>query len=131
MPDSPETWVKAAVEAAAPGYLAFPLTAPEGQAPPFVTYGLDSTERPEQTSGLTGFADGQFVLQVYADSYSAVVAASNAIRAAMHNFSGTASGAIIDRTYVSGPVDRDYVTLEGRDRPTFVRELTIDIRWRE
>lgn len=128
--DSPETWVKSVAETAA-GCNAYPLTAPEGAAPPFVTYGLDTVERPEQTAGLTGFADGQFVLQVYADSYSAVVAASNALRATLHNFSGTAGNVTIDRTYVSGPVDRDYITLEGRDRPTFVRELTVDIRWRE
>lgn len=128
--DSPEAWVKATAEAAG-GCNAYPLTAPEGASPPFVTYGLDQAERPEQTSGLTGYADGQFVLQAYADTYAGVVSLSNALRAALHNFSGTGSGATIDRTYVSGPVDRDYVTLEGRDRPTFVRELTVDIRWRE
>lgn len=130
MPDSPEAWVKATAEAAA-AITVWPMAAPEGTQPPYAIYGLDSVERPEQTSGLTGFADGQFVLMVYADSYSEVVAKTNAIRAALHNFSGTGSGATIDRTYVAGPVDRDYVTLDGRDRPTFVRELTVDIRWRE
>jgi hypothetical protein len=103
----------------------------EGTAPPFVVYARDSTDRPLQTSGLTGFAEGMFSLEVYADGYSLVRAAADAVRAALHNFTGSGSGATIDHVHVSDEKDGSPVFLDGRDVPTFVVEMNVFIRWRE
>jgi hypothetical protein len=127
---SPESWLKATIETAG-ACTAWPLVPSEGSAPPFVVYARDSTDRPLQTSGLTGFAEGMFGLEVYADGYSLVRAAADAIRAALHNFTGSGSGATIDHVHVSDEKDGSPVFLDGRDVPTFVVEMNVFIRWQE
>jgi hypothetical protein len=129
---SPEAWLKATVETAA-GALAWPVAVSESAALPFVVYSRESTERPLQTSGLTGFADGEFSLEVCGASWTSARTVADAIVAAVQNFTGTANGAIIDHVHVAA--DRDvpavYLT-DGQDFPSyFVIELKIFIRWRE
>lgn len=127
---SPEAWLKSAIETAG-ACTAWPLVPAEGTAPPFVVYSRDSTDRPLQTSGLTGFAEGAFTLEVYADGYTLVRSASDAISAALHNFTGSGAGATIDHVFVTDEKDGSPVFLEGRDVPTFVVEMNISIRWQE
>lgn len=127
---SPEAWLKATIETAGT-CTAWPLVPAEGTAPPFVVYSRDSTERPRQTSGLTGFAEGLFTVEVYADGYTLVRAAADAIRAALHNFTGSGSGAIIDHVHVADEKDGNPVFLDGRDVPTYVVEMNVFIRWQE
>jgi hypothetical protein len=127
---SPEAWLKATIETAG-SCTAWPLVPAEGTAPTFVVYARDSTAREIQTSGLTGFCDGDFTVDVYADGYTLVRAAADAIRAALHNFTGSGSGATIDHVHVTDEKDGTPVFLEGRDVPTFVVEMNISIRWQE
>ena len=127
---SPEAWIKAAIETAA-GATAWPLVPPESLAPPFVIYQRDSTDRPLQTSGLTGFADGVFSLEIYADGYAAVKTVADAVRVALHNFGGIANGAKIDLAHLTDERDGSPVFLDGRDVPTYLVEQTYSIRWQE
>lgn len=127
---SPEAWLKATIETAG-ACTAWPLVPAEGTPPPFVVYSRDSTDRPLQTSGLTGFAEGMFTVEVYADGYTLVRAAADAIRAALHNFTGSGSGAIIDHVHVSDEKDGNPVFLDGRDVPTYVVEMNVFVRWQE
>jgi hypothetical protein len=68
---------------------------------------------------------------VYADGYTLVRSAADAISAALHNFTGSGSGATIDHVHVTDEKDGTPVFLEGRDVPTFVVEMNISIRWQE
>ena len=126
---SPEAWLKATIEAAG-ACTAWPLVPAEGTSPPFVVYSRESTERP-LASDPSGFAGGTFAVDVYADGYALVHAAADAIRAALHNFTGSGSGAIIDHVQVADEKDGIPVFLDGRDVPTYVVELNVFIRWQE
>ena len=131
----PEAWLKAALEAAG-GCTAWPLMAAAGTLPPYTLYSRDQTARPLQTHGLTGFAEGMFTLEVYADSYQAAKDIAAAITApadsgGIHNFTGNGSGATIDHVRVDDEKDGQPVSLDGREVPTFVIELTVFIRWQE
>jgi hypothetical protein len=129
---SPEAWLKATIEGTA-GATAWPVAVSDTAALPFVVYSRESTERPLQTSGLTGYADGEFALEVCGASWTSARAVADAIVAAVQNFSGTANGAIIDHVHVSADRDGTAVYLtDGQDMPSyFVIELQIFIRWRE
>jgi len=129
---SPEAWLKATVETAT-GATAWPVAVSDTAALPFVVYSRESTERPLQTSGLTGYAEGEFALEVCGASWTSARAVADAIVGVVQNFSGTANGAIIDHVHVSADRDGTAVYLtDGQDMPTyFVIELQIFIRWRE
>lgn len=127
---SPEAWLKDRVETAGT-CTAWPLMPAEGAPLPYAVYSRDSTDRPTQTNGLTGFAEGVFSLEVYADGYTLVRGIADAVRASLHNFTGSGSGAIIDRVQVTDERDGAPVFLDGRDVPTYVVEFTIFIRWQE
>lgn len=127
---SPEAWLKARIESTA-GVTAWPLMPAEKASPPFVVYARESTERPLQTSGLTGWADGVFTAEVYADGYLAARAVADLVRASLHNFTGTGEGATIDHVHVAAESDGEPVFLEGRDVPTYVVEFVFLIRWQE
>jgi hypothetical protein len=129
---SPEAWLKATIEGTA-GATAWPVAVSDTAALPFVVYSRESTERPLQTSGLTGYADGEFSLEVCGASWTSARAVADAIVGVVQNFSGTANGAIIDHVHVSADRDGTAVYLtDGQDMPTyFVIELQIFIRWRE
>ncbi len=129
---SPEAWLKATIEAAASGATAWPLVPAESAPTPFVVYARSSTDRPIQMSGLTGFAEGVFSLEVCSDPWTSARAAADAIRAAIHNFTGTASGATIDHAFVTDERDGTPVYADGRDTPLYyVIDLTVSIRWQE
>jgi hypothetical protein len=129
---SPEAWLKAKIETAVAGATAWPVAVSESAARPFVVYSRESTERPLQTSGLTGFADGQFTLEVCCDTFTASRAAADAIVAAVQNFTGSGSGATIDHVHVASDRDGTPVYIDGQDMPLYyVIELQIFIRWQE
>ena len=96
-------------------------------------YSRESTERPLQTSGLTGFADGEFSVEVCGATWTTARTVADAIVAAVQNFTGTAYGSIIDHVQVSSDRDGTAVYLtDGQDLPSyFVIELQLFIRWSE
>ena len=128
---SPEAWLKATIETA--GATAYPVAVSESAGLPFAVYSRESTERPLQTSGLTGFADGEFSLEVCGASWTTARTVADAIVAAVQNFTGTAYGSIIDHVHVSSDRDGTAVYLtDGQDMPSyFVIELQLFIRWSE
>jgi len=128
---SPEAWLKATIETA--GATAFPVAVSESAALPFAVYARESTERPLQTSGLTGFADGEFSVEVCGATWTTARTVADAIVSAVQNFTGTAHGATIDHVHVSSDRDGTAVYLtDGQDLPSyFVIELQLFIRWSE
>ena len=128
---SPEAWLKERIETAT-GATAWPVTVSESTPRPFVVYSRDSTDRPLQTSGLTGFAEGAFALEVCGDSWTTARATADAIVFSVQNFTGTGSGAIIDHVHVASDRDGTAVYLDGQDMPLYyVIELQLFIRWQE
>ena len=129
---SPEAWLKATIETVS-GATAWPVAVSESAALPFVVYSRESTERPLQTSGLTGFAEGTFTLEVCGATWTSARAAADAIVGAVQNFTGTGGGATIDHVHVSSDLDGTPVYLtDGQDLPSyFVIELQLFIRWSE
>ena len=55
----------------------------------------------------------------------------DAIRAALNNFNGSASGATIRSVHLADEADGDPEYLDGRDKPTYVVQHTYQIRWEE
>lgn len=129
----PQIWIRERIEAAT-DCEAFPLSAPEGQAPPYAIYERQSTEREVLLSeGNASPATGssvppvaEILIQVYADDYVDVWTRSTQIVGAVHGFAG---GSIVT-SIVTDERDGTPEFLEGRDRPTYVVELTVRI-WYE
>jgi hypothetical protein len=129
----PEQWLKAAIETAG-GCLAYPMEAPEGAALPYVIYGRTSTQRETIMAGPTPVnvnPSAQFSVLLYATTYSGVKTLADSIRAALHNFNGTASGVTIRQCLILEELDGSPDYLEGQDKPTYTVEHTYQIRWEE
>ena len=127
---SPEAWIKATIEAAA-GCPAYPLIVTEDVPPPYVMYARNGTQRETELNGVVGWPVGTFGVEVYSDSYADAKAKADAIRVALHNFSGTAAGSTIDVCNLTDEQDGQPVFLDGRDVPTYLVEHTYLIRWSE
>jgi|688.fasta_scaffold258565_2 hypothetical protein len=126
----PEQWLKAAIETAG-GCLAYPMEAPEGAALPYVIYGRTSTQREAHLGGDTPSPQGQFSVLLYSQTYSGVKSMADLVRAALHNFNGTASGVTIRQCLILEELDGSPDYLEGQDKPTYTVEHTYQIRWEE
>lgn len=125
----PEGWLKSAIEAA--GADAFPLNVPEGTSPPFVVYSRTGTVRDQDLGGTTGTAVGTFTVDIYADGYMDVKGLADAVRAELNNFSGSGDGVTIQWSHLTEEVDGDPVLLDGRDRPTYLVQQTLQVVWEE
>jgi hypothetical protein len=129
----PEQWLKSAIETAG-GCLAYPMEAPEGAALPYVIYGRTSTQRETIMAGPTPVnvnPSAQFSVLLYAPTYSGVKTLADFVRAALHNFNGTASGVTIRECLILEELDGSPDYLEGQDKPTYAVEHTYQIRWEE
>lgn len=129
----PEQWLKAAAEAAS-GCLAWPMEAPEGAALPYLVYGRTSTTREQIMAGPTPVAirpSAQFQVLIFASTYTAAKTLADSVRAALHNFNGTAHGITIRECLIQEEADAPPDYLEGQDKPTFAVEQTYQIRWEE
>ena len=126
---SPEAWLRGAVEDAA-GCNAYPVGIPEGATPPYVSYSRQGTERVRGLNG-GGSPVGEFLIEIYADSYLAAKALADLVRAAIVNFSGTVEGCTIDDVRLNDEKDGSPIYMDGRDVPTYVVEQTYSIFWQE
>lgn len=129
----PEQWVKAAIEAAG-SCSAFPMIAPESAALPYVIYGRSSTARESIMAGPNPVQvnpSGAFLVEIYAATYFQAKTLADSIRAALHNFTGTAHGVTIRQCLLLEERDGDPVIFEGQDKPTYSVEHTYQIRWEE
>lgn len=129
----PEQWLKAAIETAG-SCLAYPMEAPEGASLPYVIYGRTSTQRETIMAGPTPVnvnPSAQFSVLLYASTYSAVKTLADLVRAALHNFNGTANGVTIRECLILEELDGSPDYLEGQDKPTYTVEHTYQIRWEE
>lgn len=133
---SPQIWLRSAIEAAA-GCEAHPLMVPEGLAPPYVIYNRTGTGREQLVSDtLDNPAAGTatppvatITIEVYDDDYVAVWERTAAITEAIHGFSGEHEGTTIESCLVTAEQDSDPVMFDGRDVPTFVVEMAVEVRW--
>lgn len=125
----PEGWLKSAIEEAEVD--AYPLVVPEGTLPPFVVYSRTSTAREESLDGSAGSPVGTFLIEIYADGYVQAKDLADAVRAEINNFSGSASGATIQWTALTEEADGDPVLLDGREKPTYLIQQTLQITWVE
>lgn len=129
----PESWAKAAIETAG-SCLAYPLIAPESAALPYVIYGRSSTTRETIMAGAIAVnvsPSAEFVVEIYAATYSASKVLADLIRLALHNFNGTANGVTIRQALLLEERDGEPVFFDGQDQPTYVVEHTYKIRWQE
>ena len=126
---SPEAWLRGAVEDAA-CCNAYPVGIPEGATPPYVSYSRQGTERVRGLNG-GGSPVGEFLIEIYADSYLAAKALADLVRAAIVNFSGTVEGCTIDDVRLNDEKDGSPIYMDGRDVPTYVVEQTYSIFWQE
>lgn len=128
----PQIWLRERIESAT-DCDAFPVAAPEGQEPPYAIYTRASTEREVLLSEAAASpATGSSVppvaeigVEVYADDYVDVWTRSTQIVDEIHGFSG--SGIIL--SVVTDERDGTPEFLDGRDRPTYVVEITVRITY--
>jgi len=133
---APQIWLRSAIEAAA-GCDAYPVQAPEGVAPPYVIYERTATSREQIVADtLDSPAAGTLLppsaaisVLVFVDDYVAVWETSSAIVAALHGFAGEHEGTTIESSLVIDERDSEPVYMDGRDTPTYVVELTVEVRW--
>lgn len=133
---APQVWLRSAIEAAAECD-AYPVQAPEGVAPPYVIYERTSTGREQILADtLDGPAVGTLTpptaaitVLVFVDDYVAVWERSAAIVQAIHGYAGEHEGTAIESCLVTEEKDAEPVYMDGRDTPTYVVELTVEIRW--
>lgn len=135
---APQIWLRSVIEAAAECE-AHPLMVPEGLAPPYVIYNRTGTSREQLVSdALDDPAAGAVMppvatigIEVYDDDYVSVWERAADISAAIHGFAGTYEGTTIESCLVTAEQDSDPVMFDGRDVPTFVVEMAVEIRWSE
>lgn len=127
---APETWLYQAIETA--GVTAWPVNPPDKREPPFVCFTREGTERDlDLDDGSTGGVSGEFLVEIFHDSYLSAKALADAVRGAVNNFTGTAHGATIDRVQLTDERDAVPVKFDGRSEPTYVIEQTYQIFWNE
>lgn len=126
----PELWIWSAIEEAT-GVDAYPMTIPEGTEPPFVMFGREQTERFRSLEGDEGTLGGTFAIQIYADSYREGKVLARQVAGAVHDFSGTVGTLTIDDAWLESESDGQPIYLDGRERPTYVVEMTVEVRWQE
>jgi hypothetical protein len=133
---APQVWLRSAIEEAT-GCNAYPLGVPEGAVPPYVVYSRTGTLREfVLTDALGDPAGGSSIqplasvtVEIYRDDYVQVWETSDQVVAAIHGFAGEAEGVVITSCLVADQRDGDPVFLDGRDLPTYVVELTVEIRY--
>lgn len=129
---APQVWLRSAIEAAA-GCEAYPLGVPEGLTPPYVVYTRTGTTREsivadslgDPAAGSVMSPVATVTIEVYRDDYVQVWASADAIVDAVHGY----SGGDIEACIITEQRDSEPVYLEGRDTPTYVVEMTCDIRY--
>lgn len=133
---APQIWLRSAIEAAA-GCDAYPVQAPEGAQPPYVIYERTGTAREQLVADtLDSPAAGTLTpptttitVLVYRDDYVEVWDLSGAIVEAIHGFAGEYEGTEIESCLVVDEKDAPPEYMDGRDTPTYVVELTVEVRW--
>ena len=126
----PEQFLHSAM-AAATGLTVWPLSAPEGLAPPYLVYRRVSTERERTTRGVAGGPLGTFEVEVYSDGYLPAKDISESVRLAVDTFKGNAGGVTIERVTLIDERDGEAVYFDGRDKPTYSVLQVFQIRWIE
>jgi hypothetical protein len=133
---APQVWLRSAIEAAAECD-AYPVQAPADAAPPYVIYERTSTAR-EQILADTLDSPGAgtatpptagMTVLVYVDDYVQVWERADAIAAAIHGFAGEHEGTVIESALVVDAKDTSPEYIDGRDTPTYVVEMTVEVRW--
>lgn len=132
----PQKWLYAAIEEAA-GCQAYPVEAPDLASPPYVIFTRSNTSRElvlNDTLDASPEPDtfgpvGTFTLQIFVDGYLAAWTIADAIRAALHKFSGTANEVEIESCLLVEEADDSPIFYDGRDAPTYVINQTYQIRW--
>jgi|APCry1669189034_1035192.scaffolds.fasta_scaffold38516_4 hypothetical protein len=129
----PEAWLSTTIEAAA-GCNAYPVMGREGVPVPYVVFMREGTTDDltlDQAYGDVGVTTATFSVDIYADSYLQAKDLAAAVRAAIRNFSGSASGITIIRATAEDDRDGSPVLLDGRDIPTYTIEQSYQISWRD
>ena len=133
---APQVWLRSAIEAAAECD-AYPIQAPEGVAPPYVIYERTATERPlvlndtlnDPPPDQSASQSATITILVFVDDYVAVWNKSAAISSAIHGYSGQDELTVIESATVVDERDSEPVYMDGRDTPTYVVEMIVDVRF--
>lgn len=136
---SPHNWLKAAIEAAAPGVTAWPVEMTGGGDPPYITYTREGTVREQLLDDTFDAAPdpdqlppvARYTVVIYADSYVQAWDIAGQITAAIHRFKGSAHGQTIEHCLVLDERDGDAGFLDGREQPTYTVEQAVEIHFEE
>lgn len=82
-----------------------PLTAPQSETVPFITYQRISAERTRDTRGPTGRARTRLQVDGYAATYPEAKALANAVRQALDGWRGTAASVRVWSAALESDVD--------------------------
>lgn len=125
-----ERWFHAAIEAAAE-CKAYPAYVPREATVPFVHFARSSTEREHDMMGNIAAPVATLDVAAFAETYLGAKQLAERIRLAVDNFSGAVDGLTIEQTRLIAERDGEPVFVTGEDVPTYVAELTFDVRYIE
>lgn len=110
----------------------FPLAAPQGVNPPYVTFGESSEEgTPSHSGGSGGLCRTIFRIAVWADSYIEARRIGDLIRNLMDGYKGAAGTGTITSCFKSDARDRYAPPQDGGNLGTFGRESDFRVRYEE
>lgn len=134
---APHVWLKEAIETAVDGLTVWPVECTGRIDPPYVVYSRQSTTRqqlladtldPDPEDDMTPPV-AKFTIVIFATGYEHGWEIARAIAAAIHRFSGSASGWTIESCFVTDERDGPAGFLEGSEQPTYTVEQTVEIAW--
>jgi hypothetical protein len=144
MANQPHVWLRSAIESAFEGLTAWPVanTSKKGSAtyePPYAVYvrtgteidrhlgeALDESPQPNECP-----PKASFTIEVYADSYAEAWVIANAISSKLDRFAGEYGEEVIVASFVTDRSDSDVVLLDGREQPTYVLEIQVEVYFQE
>lgn len=144
MANQPHVWLRAAIESAHEGLTAWPVanTSKKGSAtyePPYAVYNRTGTEIERHLGEELGDEPpasqcppkAEFTIEVYADSYAEAWVIANAISSKLDRFAGEYGDEVIVASFVNDRSDSDVVLLDGREQPTYVLEIQVEVFFQE
>ena len=133
---APQIWLRSAIEAAT-GFNAYPVQAPEGVQPPYVIYERTGTSREQlvadtldnPAAGTATPPTTTITVLAYRDDYVEVWDLCETIVEAVHGYAGEHEGTLVESCLVVDEKDAPPEYMDGRDTPTYVVEMTVEVRW--
>lgn len=126
----PEQWLHSAIERAT-DVKAWPVDVTDQDDLPWIVYRRAATEREHYLTYPAGSPLATFDITIYAATYLQTKQLAALVRLECDNFTGDHAGVTIQETSLTEERDGDMVELGGENKPVYVAELSLLVRFAE